>query len=51
MKSKKLEDFLIIKKVPFYRCFRCGHEWLKKGNKKPQTCPNCRNRYWDKPKK
>lgn len=51
MKSKKLEDFLIIKKVPFYKCYRCGYEWLKRRDKKPQVCPRCNNRSWWKPKK
>lgn len=47
MKNKKLEDFLIEKKVICYKCFRCGHTWPKK-RKKPQICPKCKNRSWDK---
>jgi len=45
-----LEDYLVIKKIPYYHCIRCGYEWLK-GHKKPQTCPKCRSIYWDKKRK
>jgi len=46
----ELEDYLVIKKIPYYHCIRCGYEWLK-GHKKPQTCPKCRSIYWDKKRK
>ena len=30
-------------------CFRCGHKWVSKSNKKPQQCPKCKQYYYDKP--
>jgi len=34
-----------------YRCERCGHEWVPRGNEIPRVCPKCKSPYWDKPKK
>ncbi len=52
-KRKNLEDYLIEKKK--YQCNRCYYNWDPKKNRKkngkPQTCPKCRSRYWDKPRK
>ena len=49
---KDIDEFLIDVKKKGYRCLRCGHEWIpRKKNGKPQTCPKCRNRYWDKKRK
>ena len=31
-------------------CNRCGYTWVSR-KKHPLTCPSCRNRYWDKPRK
>jgi predicted nucleic acid-binding Zn-ribbon protein len=37
--------------IRVYMCFRCGHLWEKRKDKKPTTCPNCTSPYWDtKPK-
>ena len=34
------------------KCYRCEHEWLSRNNKeRPTVCPNCKNPYWDKPKR
>jgi DNA-directed RNA polymerase subunit RPC12/RpoP len=47
----------IMGRVPItimgYRCERCGHEWIPKGNldKQPRVCPKCKSAYWDIPKK
>ncbi len=53
--KKDLEEYLIEKKQIWYRCLRCAYEWQPKKNRrkkgKPQSCPHCRTRYWDKPKK
>ena len=43
-------------KVPItvmgYRCDRCGHEWLPRGDvKDPKVCPKCHSPWWDTPKK
>lgn len=36
-----------------YRCDRCGHEWIPRGDseEEPRTCPKCRSPYWNKPRK
>src|SRR5262249_1814059 len=38
-----------------YRCERCGHEWIPRGESdgEPATCPNpkCRSPYWNRPRK
>ena len=33
-----------------YRCNRCGHEWVPRGDTKPVVCPNkqCKSPYWDR---
>lgn len=47
-----IEDFLIDIKKKGYKCCRCGYEWIPRKKKgKPQTCPKCRTRYWDKKRK
>ena len=54
-KKEKLEDYLIDKKDCKYHCLRCFYNWNPKKNRrkkgKPQTCPRCRTRYWDKKRK
>jgi len=32
------------------KCKRCGHEWTSRVAK-PQECPACKSRAWDKAKK
>jgi DNA-directed RNA polymerase subunit RPC12/RpoP len=36
-----------------YRCERCGHEWVPRGEhtEDPRVCPKCRSPWWNKPKK
>jgi len=36
-----------------YRCERCGHEWIPRGNPEvePRVCPKCRSPWWNKAKK
>jgi hypothetical protein len=35
------------------KCLRetCGHEWVTKGDKEPQSCPGCKSYVWNKKKK
>lgn len=41
----------LTKKIKYYKCSRCHHEWLPKNEDKPLTCPKCRSVYWDREKK
>jgi predicted Zn-ribbon and HTH transcriptional regulator len=37
-----------------WRCERCGHEWVPRNRKTedvPTVCPNCKNPYWNKPRR
>lgn len=36
-----------------YKCERCGHEWIPRGEdkKEPAVCPKCKSPYWNKPRK
>lgn len=36
-----------------YRCERCEHEWIPRGEneKEPRVCPKCKSPYWDRPRK
>lgn len=35
---------------PFtHQCMRCTHRWYSR-QRRPTTCPVCRNPYWDRPK-
>jgi len=34
------------------KCYRCEYEWRPRDvEEKPRVCPNCKNPYWDKPRK
>ena len=36
-----------------YRCERCNHEWIPRGNDRgsePKVCPRCQSAYWDTPR-
>lgn len=33
-----------------YECFKCGHKWVPRTDKKPEQCPHCKNVKWDKRK-
>jgi predicted Zn-ribbon and HTH transcriptional regulator len=32
------------------QCKRCGYKWIPRKLDKPRECPDCKNRYWDKPR-
>lgn len=34
-----------------YRCERCGHQWLPRGELTPKICPKCKTPYWDRPRR
>lgn len=36
-----------------YRCERCGHEWIPRGDsdEEPRVCPKCKSAYWNRPPK
>jgi len=36
-----------------YRCERCGHEWVPRGDVsvEPRVCPKCKSPYWDRQRK
>ena len=36
-----------------YRCERCSHEWIPRGDlsEEPRVCPKCRSPWWNRPKK
>lgn len=44
-------------KVPItimgYRCSRCDHEWIPRGDseEEPRVCPKCKSPYWNRPRK
>jgi predicted Zn-ribbon and HTH transcriptional regulator len=44
-------------KVPItvigYRCERCGHEWVPRGevDTEPRVCPKCKSPYWNRARK
>ena len=35
-------------KIPTLKCNRCNHEWIRRQEIKPKTCPKCRSPYWNK---
>ncbi len=36
-----------------YRCERCNHEWIPRGERieEPRLCPKCHSPWWNKPRK
>jgi DNA-directed RNA polymerase subunit RPC12/RpoP len=36
-----------------YRCDRCEHEWIPRGDveSEPRVCPRCKSPYWNKPRR
>jgi len=34
-----------------YKCNKCDHVWMKRGNEQPLICPKCKTARWNKPKK
>ncbi len=41
---------IIIKRIA-YRCERCGHVWIPRGEETPRVCPKCKSPYWNKPRR
>ena len=37
-------------KMKTYKCVKCGHEWIPRSDKKPESCPKCKNRKWQEEK-
>lgn len=37
--------------IPTLECKRCRHEWHPRAGKRPEACPHCRSRMWDKAKR
>jgi predicted Zn-ribbon and HTH transcriptional regulator len=38
--------------LPSLRCLRCGWgPWIPRSAKRPDVCPKCKSRVWDKPPK
>ncbi len=35
-----------------FRCERCSHEWLPRGQSalEPRVCPKCKSPYWNRPR-
>jgi DNA-directed RNA polymerase subunit RPC12/RpoP len=36
--------------LPTLRCERCGHRWIPRKSERPESCPHCKSRIWDKPR-
>lgn len=32
-------------------CTRCGGTWYPRTPKRPDVCPRCKSKYWDKPRR
>jgi len=39
------------KEPRIYKCLRCGHVWVARGDEEPRVCPKCKSPYWNKPRK
>ena len=33
------------------KCNRCGHRWIRRHEKLPKVCPNCKSDKWNQPRK
>jgi rubrerythrin len=44
---------ILRKTFTVYRCERCGHEWIPRGDRPPDVCPSptCKSPYWDRPRR
>jgi|TARA_B100001971_G_C18170371_1_gene526745 rubrerythrin len=31
-----------------YKCEKCGHTWMKRGDETPLICPKCKTARWNK---
>jgi len=38
-------------KLDGFRCERCEHRWVARGEEEPKVCPKCKSPYWNIPKK
>ncbi len=48
----KIEDYLVEIKQRGYKCLKCSYKWVPRKKKgKPQICPKCKRRNWDRKKK
>jgi DNA-directed RNA polymerase subunit RPC12/RpoP len=36
---------------PRHECLRCSYRWIKLGDYLPVSCPSCKNRLWNNPRK
>ncbi|MCC6947340.1 MAG: zinc ribbon domain-containing protein [Bradyrhizobiaceae bacterium] len=34
-----------------FRCDRCAHEWIPRGDEEPRVCPACHSALWNQPDK
>jgi len=41
----------ISKRLPRFKCLRCGHVWIPRKDEYPRCCAGCKSPYWDKEKK
>jgi predicted Zn-ribbon and HTH transcriptional regulator len=37
-------------KIQHYKCHRCEYQWVPRTGE-PKSCPNCKSRYWNQPRK
>jgi len=51
--KKDVEQAIIVKQVPYFRCFRCSYMWLANLEHPPMYCANkaCNSPYWFLPVK
>lgn len=40
-----------LRKVWFYTCCRCQHEWQGRTEDHPKVCAKCKSPYWDTPRR
>lgn len=38
---------IVTKKVKFYKCNKCKHEWEPRRNREPRLCPKCKSVKWN----
>ncbi len=38
-------------RVDAFKCARCNHVWLPRGEGRPVRCAKCKSPYWDRPAK
>lgn len=45
-----MTDAFLSEQLERLNCNRCFHRWTPTHQSLPQTCPNCRSAYWNKPR-